>query len=73
MATGLGIAVVPALGHETPAGVTSIRLSGERAHREVFAVRLSRATDGPWRPMLAALQAAAREFAGEHPTLRLPG
>lgn len=73
VATGLGIAVVPALGHETPAGVTSIRLSGERAHREVFAVRLSRATDGPWRPMLAALQAAAREFAGEHPTLRLPG
>lgn len=46
VATGLGIAAVPALGHETTAGVTSIRLSGERAHREVFAVQLSRPPTG---------------------------
>lgn len=72
VATRLGIAVVPALGHETTPGVTATALRGERAFREVFAVRLSRATDGPWRPMLAALEATARAFAGEHATLRLP-
>lgn len=73
VAARLGIAVVPALGHEATSGVTAVRLGDRRAYREVFAVRLSRAVDGPWRPLLAALEATGREFAGEHPTLRLPG
>ncbi len=73
VATGLGIAIVPALGHEPTAGVTSTRLSDPLAHRDVFAVRLSRATEGPWRHMLAALPATAHELVAEHPTLRLPG
>jgi DNA-binding transcriptional LysR family regulator len=72
VATGLGIALTPALGHETTPGVASLRLPGELSYREVLGVRRHAAGAGPWRGMLAALQRTARELAGEHDTLRLP-
>lgn len=72
VATGLGIAVTPALGHEKSPGVAAVRLLGELSYREVLAVRPQAASAGPWKAMLAALRSTARELAAEHDTLRLP-
>lgn len=57
---GLGIALVPALGHEPAAGVHAARLKGRRRQRHVSALHRRANTNPLVPPMLGALREAAR-------------
>lgn len=63
VAAGLGVAIVPRLGHQASADVVAARLGGDGAYREVLAVRSPVLADGAWAAALTALRVAARTLA----------
>lgn len=73
VAAGLGVAIVPALGHKDTPGVVGTTLTGSDAYREVIALRSPAANDGAWREMVRALRQAAETMAAGAVGLNLPG
>ncbi len=72
VAAGLGLAVVPALGHQATPGVSRTRLETDNAFREVMVVRSPSTADGPWRALTQALRQAAEELATSAYGISLP-
>lgn len=69
---GMGIALVPALGHTPQSGVVGLQLADHGARREVMAVRAPATTEGAWRSMVQALHRAAATLANNAPGVSLP-
>jgi DNA-binding transcriptional LysR family regulator len=63
VAAGLGVAIVPRLGHHPVEGVRDVRLAAEDAYREVLAVGSPVLSEGAWGAALTALRVAVSELA----------
>ncbi|MBF4160740.1 LysR family transcriptional regulator [Nocardioides sp. CBS4Y-1] len=63
VAAGLGLAIVPRLGHQATRGVVGRRVEMENAYREVLAVGAPVVADGAWSAAVSALRLAAGDLA----------
>lgn len=73
VAAGLGVALVPALGHRELDGVRALPIAGNQARRHVCLVHRSSRGGAPVRHAIGALQVAAGHLAGSIAGLHLPG
>lgn len=63
VAAGLGLAIVPALGHTPTEGVAAVPLQADKAFREVLALRSPATHEALWETMRQALHASADDLA----------